>query len=202
MPSHRAMNSIFANASDFSIGDYATMQNVAGNATTNVYHNDREDTVDLYGNRFRQFSMGDIIIHRDVSSSVMNVTIESPGSVSEIPRLPGSQVLKVRKTVHHVSLLGLPGAFTSVTIEPVNEDQAEEFKTVRKCHLDGMFGFNDDGWVFMGIRSSRLTHLVGLGWSKQLILIVNEELANAQEFALRILSQGNWITYYYLKYTR
>ncbi|KAJ8093693.1 hypothetical protein PM082_009553 [Marasmius tenuissimus] len=125
------INTVLANASNPIIGDHATIHSVTGNATTttNIYANGGRDLIDPYGIMFRRFPMGDITIRKDVSSEVLDVSIESQQQSSTYRSLKSSrsQVVKVKKTVQHVRLLGLPGAFTSVTVEPVNGGQAQNF---------------------------------------------------------------------------
>ena len=74
--------------------------------------------------------MGEIIVHKNVSSEVIEVAI-APRRPASIPSASQSCpiALKVRRTVQHVHLLGLPGEFTSVTVERVKGDQ-EDFNKV------------------------------------------------------------------------
>ena len=51
---------------------------------------------------------------------------------SSLRSSPSNAVVKVRKTVQHVRLLGLPGEFTSVTVEQVEGDR-EDFEIVSIC---------------------------------------------------------------------
>ncbi|KAJ8095852.1 hypothetical protein PM082_022747 [Marasmius tenuissimus] len=153
-------SNLFSNAKQFRIGDYATIQNVGGDVTTNVYG--QRDFVNLSGNMFRRIPMGDIIVRKSLSSEVLHAhpTVESEHVSTLEPRL-----LKVKKTVDHVAVLGLPGGFTSITVEPSgSEDQTDEFNIIadRVCR------------EMSCQRSPLLTQLVGLGWSERLTLIVHD----------------------------
>ncbi|KAK1219822.1 hypothetical protein PQX77_017450 [Marasmius sp. AFHP31] len=100
------ISNLFTNAKHFRIGDYATIQNVGGDVTTNVY--EQRDFVNL----------------RQEHASKLE-----------------SKLLKVGKVIDHVAVLGLPGGFTSVTVEPAgSEDQVDDFEIVW-CTLNT---FSDD----------------------------------------------------------
>ena len=75
--------------------------------------------------------MGEIVPHKRVSSKVMEVTVAPRHRGSILPELHSrpSLLVKIKKTVDYVRLLGLPGEFTSVTIEPIEGDR-EDFDTV------------------------------------------------------------------------
>ena len=75
--------------------------------------------------------MGEIVPHKRVSSKLMEVTVgpRHRGSISPELHFRPSRLVKIKKTVDHVRLLGLPGEFTSVTIEPIEGDR-EDFGTV------------------------------------------------------------------------
>ena len=76
---------------------------------------------------FRRFPVGDIIVQRNVSSSVLEVTIapRRRGSISSGSQLSPAKVVKIKKTMQHVRLLGLRGDFTSVTVEQVEGGQQD-----------------------------------------------------------------------------
>ncbi|KAJ8073026.1 hypothetical protein PM082_019894 [Marasmius tenuissimus] len=169
------------------IGDEAVFQIAGRDQVTNIFnHSGRESKwITLSGNTYRRIPMGDIIIRRNVSLKICEASIERQ-------RRSISETAKVKKTVQYVEILGLPGAFTSVTLEPVEENQLEDFKVIKERVCREM----------SSRRSPLFTHLVGLGWSERLILILPDELANGDEFAGQIAAEENWIVYYYLWYTK
>ncbi|KAK1221771.1 hypothetical protein PQX77_015427 [Marasmius sp. AFHP31] len=94
-------------------------------------------------------------------------------------------------TTQHVEVLNLPGKFTSIAVEAVEEGQAEDFKTIvdRVCQ------------ELSCQRSPLHPQLVGLGWSKQPIFIVYDELINGDKYTEKIWAEKKWIVYCYLLYT-
>ncbi|KAJ8095802.1 hypothetical protein PM082_022909 [Marasmius tenuissimus] len=187
-------NNIFQNASNFRIGDGATFPVVGRDHVTNVYSDSGRESqwVTLSGNTYRRFPMGDIIPRRNVSSTVLYATIENrrretTSGTSQCL----SKVIKVKKTVQYVDVLGLSGEFTSITVEPVEKDEAEEFEAIRERVCREMSSH----------RSALLTHLVGLGWSERLTLIIPDERVNADEFTKQIVAQRDFIVWFYLRYT-
>ncbi|KAK1234757.1 hypothetical protein PQX77_002030 [Marasmius sp. AFHP31] len=201
------MNNLLTNATDFRIGDYATIQSVGRDATTNIYNISRGDLVSLNGNVFRRFPMGDIIVRRDVSSEVLEVTIEPQRQESSGAPQSQSRVMKVRKTTQHAEILGLPGGFTSITLEPIGDHQ-EDFKMVSTLFKGALSGVHlpqvaERIWTEMASRrSSLLTQLAGLGWSERLMLIVHDELVNWNEIQAQLLgAERHWIAQYYFWYT-
>ncbi|KAK1223043.1 hypothetical protein PQX77_014079 [Marasmius sp. AFHP31] len=123
-------NNIFTDSKDVQIGDHATIQSISGNATTNIYHSNRGDLVNLYGSVYRKIPMGDIIMRRNVSNEIIEVTVEAlyQGTTSGTSQAQ-SRVTKVRKTVQHAEILGLQGSFTSITLELV-DGAREDFEIV------------------------------------------------------------------------
>ncbi|KAK1234670.1 hypothetical protein PQX77_002123, partial [Marasmius sp. AFHP31] len=99
------MNNFFANVHNLRIGGYASIQNVAGNATTNIYNDNRGDLVNLYGSVFRRIPMGDIIVRKNVSSDVLEVTADSQhrSSISGTAHVQPTplKAVKVKKTMQH-----------------------------------------------------------------------------------------------------
>ncbi|KAK1223048.1 hypothetical protein PQX77_014084 [Marasmius sp. AFHP31] len=183
-------NNIFTDARDIQLGNNATIQTVSGNLTTNTYHNDRGDTVELYGDTFRKILMGDIIVRKDVSSQVLEVTVEPRHRGSERGTSQQSTVMRVRKTMKHVEVMGLPGAFTSITVEPLDGTQEDlGIISERVCR------------ELASQRSALFPQLVGIGQSKRPMWIVHDELANGTEFTKKIWDERVGVVYYYLWYT-
>ncbi|KAK1223046.1 hypothetical protein PQX77_014082 [Marasmius sp. AFHP31] len=186
------MNNVLADAKDVQIGDHATIQSIGGNATTNIYHSNRGDLVDLYGSVYRKIPMGDIIVQRIVSNEIIEVTLEAlnqgttPGTSQAHPR-----VTKVRKTVQHAEVLGLQGSFTSITVELVDGAQGD-FKNITKhvCR------------ELTSRRSPLFPQLVGIGLSEQPTWIVHDNLANGQDFLEQVWARGIGVVCYYLWYTK
>ncbi|KAK1230285.1 hypothetical protein PQX77_006633 [Marasmius sp. AFHP31] len=137
--------------------------------------------------------MGDIIVTRNVSSKVLEATIEPRRRTSKTgtSQQSESKVIKVRMTTQHVKVLNLPGKFTSIAVEEMEEDQAEDFKTI----------VNRLGQELSCQRSPLHPQLVGLGWSEQPIFIVYDELTNGDEYTDQIWAEKKWIVYFYLLYT-
>ncbi|KAK1235351.1 hypothetical protein PQX77_001431 [Marasmius sp. AFHP31] len=187
-------NNIFTDAKDFQIGDHATIQSIGGNATTttNIYHSNRGDLVDLYGSVYRKIPIGDIVMRRDVSNQMIEVTVEALNQGTT----PGtsqahSRVTKVRKTVRHAEILGLQGSFTSITVELVDGDQGDfEIISQRVCR------------ELASRRSPVFPQLVGIGWSERPTWIVHDNLVNGQEFMEQAWAEGIGVVYYYLWYRR
>ncbi|KAJ8090823.1 hypothetical protein PM082_024736 [Marasmius tenuissimus] len=187
------MNNVFTDARDVQIGHNAHIQSVSGNltTTTNTYYNDRGDTVELYGNTFRKILMGDIIVRRDVSSQVLEVVMETKHQgLDRGESQQRSKVTRVRKTMQHVEVMGLPGSFTSIAIEKMDGTQ-EGLDIISKR-------------VCRELASRRLAlfpQLVGIGQSKHLTWIVHDELANGEEFAIKMWAEGSQVVWYYLWHT-
>ncbi|KAK1224515.1 hypothetical protein PQX77_012577 [Marasmius sp. AFHP31] len=183
---------LFTNASNVQIGDGATFP-IAGRDQVTIYNDSGRESqwVTLNGDRYRRIPMGDIIARRNVSSTVVNVTVDRQTSRTsqEVGEL---KVVKVKKTTQHVGLLGLPGGFTAVRVEMVEKDQAEELSNImdRLCR------------EMSSQRSPLITQLVGLGWSERPTFIFHDELLNGDEYTDKIVAEGNWIVYYYLYYTK
>ncbi|KAK1219820.1 hypothetical protein PQX77_017448 [Marasmius sp. AFHP31] len=184
-------NNIFTDSKDVQIGNHATIQSISGNATTNIYHSNRGDLVDLYGSVYRKIPVGDIIVRRNVSNQIIEVAVEAlfqgitPGTSHA-----HSRVTKVRKTVQHAEILGLQGSFTSITVELVDGAQGD-FETIsqRVCR------------ELASRRSPLFPQLVGMGWSEQPTWIVHDNLANGKEFIDQILAERNGVVSHYLWYT-
>ncbi|KAJ8074649.1 hypothetical protein PM082_022227 [Marasmius tenuissimus] len=187
------MSNVLTDARDVHIGHNATIHSVTGNltTTTNTYYNDRGDTVELYGNMFRKILMGDIIVRRDVSSQVLAVVVETKHQESDGGELQQrSKVMRVRKIMQHVEVMGLPGNFTSIAIERLDGTQ------------EGLEIISESVCRELASRRSPLfPQLVGIGQSKSPTWIVHDELANGEEFANKMLSEGSQVVVYYLWYT-
>ncbi|KAK1235146.1 hypothetical protein PQX77_001638, partial [Marasmius sp. AFHP31] len=183
---------LFTNASNIQIGNGATFP-IVGRDQVNVYEDSGRESqwVTLNGDMYRRIPMGDIIIRRNVSETVVNVTVDAQQNSRTPQELGELKVVKVRKTTQHVGLLGLPGGFTAVKIETVEKNQAEELSNImdRLCR------------EMSSQRSPLITHLVGLGWSERPTFIFHDELANGDEYMDKIIAQGIWVVYYYLWYT-
>ncbi|KAK1227781.1 hypothetical protein PQX77_009207 [Marasmius sp. AFHP31] len=184
---------LFTNASNIQIGNGATFP-IVGRDQVNVYEDSGRESqwVTLNGDMYRRIPMGDIIIRRNVSETVVNVTVDAQQNSRTPQELGELKVVKVRKTTQHVGLLGLPGGFTAVKIETVEKNQAEELSNImdRLCR------------EMSSQRSPLITHLVGLGWSERPTFIFHDELANGAEYVRKIAAQGNLVVYYYLWYTQ
>ncbi|KAK1219092.1 hypothetical protein PQX77_018196 [Marasmius sp. AFHP31] len=183
----------FTNASNTQIGDGATFSNVERDQVIIYNDSGRESKwVTLNGDTYRRFHMGEIILKRNVSSTVMTVTVDTRRNCGTSQGLRDLKALKVRKTTQHVGLLGLPGGFTAVKFEMVEKDQAEELSNImdRLCR------------EVLSQRSPLITHLVGLGWSERPIFIFHDELANCVEYIDEIIARDDWVVYYYLWYTK
>ncbi|KAK1223008.1 hypothetical protein PQX77_014128 [Marasmius sp. AFHP31] len=188
-----AHSQLFTNASNIRFGDGATLS-IVGRDQVNVYNDSGRESqwVTLNGDTYRRFHMGEIIPRRNVSSTVMTVTVNDRRNCGTLQGLRDLKALKVRKTTQHVGLLGLPGGFTAIKFETVEKDQAEELSNL----MD---------WLCREVSSQRsplITQLVGLGWSEQPTFIFHDELANGDEYIDEIVARGNWVGCYYLWYTR
>ncbi|KAK1215752.1 hypothetical protein PQX77_021641 [Marasmius sp. AFHP31] len=187
-----AVSRFFTNASNTQIGDGATFSNVGRDQVT-IYNDSGRGSqwVTLNGDTYRRFHMGEIILKRNVSSTIMTVTVNTRRGSGTLQELGDLKALKVRKTTQHVGLLGLPGGFTAVQVETVEKDQTEELSNImdRLCR------------EMSSQRSPLITHLVGLGWSERPTFIFHDELANGDEYMDKIIAQGIWVVYYYLWYT-
>ncbi|KAK1219819.1 hypothetical protein PQX77_017447 [Marasmius sp. AFHP31] len=183
-------NNIFTDSKDVQIGDNATVQSIGGNVTTtNIYHSNRGDLVDLYGSMYRKIPVGDIIVQRNVSNEIIEVTVEALNQAAT----PGtsqahSRVTKVRKTVQHAEILGLQGSFTSIMVELV--DGAQGDFEIRVCR------------ELASRRSPVFPQLVGIGWSERPTWIVHDNLVNGQEFIEQVWAEGIGVVCYYLWYTK
>ncbi|KAK1223011.1 hypothetical protein PQX77_014131 [Marasmius sp. AFHP31] len=184
---------LLMNGNNIQIGDRATFSN-AGRDQVNVYNDSGRDSqwVNLDGDTYRRFPMGDIIVRRNVSETIVNVTVDTRQNSRTSQELGELKVVKVRKTTQHVGLLGLPGGFTAVKIETVEKNQAEELRNIMERLCQEM----------SSQRSPLITHLVGLGWSERPTFIFHDELMNGDEYTDQIVAQGNWVVYYYLYYTK
>ncbi|KAK1223010.1 hypothetical protein PQX77_014130 [Marasmius sp. AFHP31] len=188
-----AVSRFFTNASNTQIGDGATFANV-GRDQVNVYNDSGRESpwVTLNGDTYRRFPIGDIIVRRNVSSTVLTVTAATRRTSRTSQELGELKVVKLRKTTQHVELLGLPGGFTAVRVEAVEKDQTEELSNIRDRLCREM----------SSQRSPLITHLVGLGWSEQPTFIFYDELVNGEEYTNDMIAQDNWVVYYYLWYTQ
>ncbi|KAJ8095764.1 hypothetical protein PM082_022871 [Marasmius tenuissimus] len=186
--------SLLSNASDVRIGDRAVVQ-IAGGDQITVHNDMRTDSpwVTLSGNTYRRIPMGDIIINRNVSSQVLQVTIDSQRrtSRSETSQQPESKLIKVRTTKQHVEILNLSGKFTSIIVEVAEDGRVEDLQTVvdRICQ------------EMSSQRSPLLPQLVGMGWSERPIFIVHDELANGLEYGFQCAAEGNLTAIHYLVHT-
>ncbi|KAK1223000.1 hypothetical protein PQX77_014120 [Marasmius sp. AFHP31] len=188
-----ARSQLFPKASRIQIGDGATFLNVGRDQVTIYNDSGRESQwVTLDGDTYRRFHMGEIILKRNVSSTVMTVTVNTRQNSETSQVLGNLKALKVRKTTQHVGLLGLPGGFTAVQVETVEKDQAEELSNImdRLCR------------EISSQRSPLTTQLVGLGWSERPTFIFHDEHVNGDEYIDEIIARDNWVVYYYLWYTR
>ncbi|KAK1219821.1 hypothetical protein PQX77_017449 [Marasmius sp. AFHP31] len=188
------MNHILTQARNVRIGANATIQTVTGDATTNIYHNHREDLVNLCGSMFRRILTGDIIVRRNVSSEVLEVPIE-PQQREPVTGTsqPQSTVTKVKKVVQHAGIIGIPGRFTRITLEPMGEGE-EDFKVIMERICREM--------ASQRIRSPNITQLFGLGWSEHLSLIVHDELVDGKKLMNQFVAERNWAVWFYLWYTQ
>ncbi|KAK1235423.1 hypothetical protein PQX77_001359 [Marasmius sp. AFHP31] len=186
-------NNIFTDSKDVQIGDNATVQSIGGNVTTtNIYHSNRGGLVDLYGSKYRKIPVGDIIVQRNVSNEIIEVTVEALNQAAT----PGtsqahSRVTKVRKTVQHAEVLGLQGSFTSITVDLVDGAQGD-FDTI-KNHVCRELASR---------RSPLFPQLVGMGWSERPTWIVHDNLVNGKEFIEQAWAEGIGVVCYYLWYRR
>ncbi|KAJ8074681.1 hypothetical protein PM082_022259 [Marasmius tenuissimus] len=135
--------------------------------------------------------MGDVIVRRDVSSQVLEVVVETKRRESDGGELQQrSKVMIVRKTMQHVEVMGLPGNFTSISIERLDGTQEGlEIIAERVCR------------ELASRRSPLFPQLVGIGQSKHPMWIVHDELANGKEFAIKMWAEGSQVVWYYLWYT-
>ncbi|KAL0056929.1 hypothetical protein AAF712_016454 [Marasmius tenuissimus] len=119
----------FQHAQGMTIGPHASFQTVAGNATTHINygctHGGREVT--LYGRTFRRIIDGDLILRHHLSSDVVSVEIKPEGDASTSSE---SQVVKIRTTKQTANVVGIGGVFTATMLEPVDDSDAERFKSV------------------------------------------------------------------------
>ncbi|KAK1231674.1 hypothetical protein PQX77_005202 [Marasmius sp. AFHP31] len=188
-----AGSQLLMNGNNIQIGDRATFSNVGRDQVT-IYNDSGRDSqwVTLNGDTYRRFHMGEIILKRNVSSTVMTVTVNTRRGSGTLQELGDLKVLKVRKTTQHVGLLGLPGGFTAVKFETVEKDQADELSNImdRLCR------------EISSQRSPLITQLVGLGWSERPTFIFHDELANGDEYMKQMVARGNWVECYYLWYTK
>ncbi|KAK1224517.1 hypothetical protein PQX77_012579, partial [Marasmius sp. AFHP31] len=188
-----AVSRFFTNASNTQIGDGATFSNVERDQVI-IYDNSGRESkwVTLNGDTYRRFHMGEIILKRNVSSTVMTVTVDAQRNCGTSQGLRDLKALKVRKTTQHIALLGLPGGFTAVKFETAEKDQAEELSNImdRLCR------------EVSSQRSPLITQLVGLGWSERPTFIFHDELANGDKYIDEIIARDNWVVYYYLYYTQ
>ncbi|KAK1224937.1 hypothetical protein PQX77_012131 [Marasmius sp. AFHP31] len=186
-----ARSQLFMKASNIQIGDGATFSNVGRDQVTIYNDLGRESQwITLNGDTYRRFPIGDIIVRRNVSSTVVNVTVDTRQTSGTSQGLGELKVVKLRKTTQHVGLMGLPGGFTAVKVEMVERDQAEELSSIldRLCQ------------EMSSQRSPLITQLVGLGWSERPTFIFHDELANGHKYTDEIIAQGNVVVYYYLWY--
>ncbi|KAK1222025.1 hypothetical protein PQX77_015157 [Marasmius sp. AFHP31] len=133
-----AVSRFFTNASNTQIGDGATLTNV-GRDQVNVYNDSGRESqwVTLNGDTYRRFPMGDIIVRRNVSSTVVTVTAATRRTSRTSQESGELKVVKLKKTTQHVGLLGLPGGFTAVRVEAVEKDQTKELSNVATNHPFG-----------------------------------------------------------------
>ncbi|KAK1219324.1 hypothetical protein PQX77_017964 [Marasmius sp. AFHP31] len=188
-----ARSQLFTKASNIQIGDGATFSNVGRDQVTIYNDLGRESQwVTLNGDTYRRFHMGEIIVQKNVSSTIMTVTVDNRRTLGISQELGELKVVKVKKTTQHVGLLGLPGGFTAVKLETLEKDQGEELSNIldRSCR------------EMSSQRSPLITHLVGLGWSERPTFIFYNELVNGDEYTNDIIAQDNWVVYYYLWYTQ
>ncbi|KAJ8095763.1 hypothetical protein PM082_022870 [Marasmius tenuissimus] len=187
--------SLLSNASNVQIGNRAMVQ-TAGRDQINVYNDSRTDPpwVTLSGNTYRKIPMGDIIVTRDVSSKILEATIQPRRKISTAGESQQSifKVIKVKMTTQHVEVLTLPGKFTSIMVEAMEEDQTGELKAIVDCVCSEL----------SSRRSPLFPQLVGLGWSERPVFIVYDELANGDDYIYQVLTEGKWIVFYYLWYTK
>ncbi|KAK1215598.1 hypothetical protein PQX77_021787 [Marasmius sp. AFHP31] len=188
-----AGSQLLMNGNNIQIGDRATFSNVGRDQVTIYNDSGRESQwVTLNGDTYRRFHMGEIILKRNVSSTVITVTVNTRRNSETLQELGDLKVLKVRKTTQHIGLLGLPGGFTAVQVETVEKDQAEELSNImdRLCR------------EISSQRSPLITQLVGLGWSERPTFIFHNELTNGDEYMKQMMARENWVGCYYLWYTR
>ncbi|KAK1223009.1 hypothetical protein PQX77_014129 [Marasmius sp. AFHP31] len=184
---------LLMNGNNIQIGDCAAFSNVGRDQVTIYNDSGRESRwVTLNGDTYRRFHMGEIILKRNVSSTVMTVTVDTQRNCGTSQGLRDLKALKVRKTTQHIGLLGLPGGFTGVKFETVDKDQAEELSNImdRLCR------------EVSSQRSPLITQLVGLSWSERPTFIFHDELANGDKYIDEIIARDNWVVYYYLYYTQ
>ncbi|KAK1221572.1 hypothetical protein PQX77_015621 [Marasmius sp. AFHP31] len=184
-------NNIFTDAKDVQIGDHATIQSIGGNATTtNIYHSNRGDLVDLYGSVYRKIPMGDIVVQGNVSNQIIEVAVEALNQgITPGTSQAHSRVTKVRKTVQHAEVLGLQGSFTSITVELVDGAQGD-FRNITKHVCRDL----------ASRRSPLFPQLVGIGWSERPTWIVHDDLVNGQELIEQVWAGGIGVVSYYLWY--
>ncbi|KAJ8074717.1 hypothetical protein PM082_022295 [Marasmius tenuissimus] len=74
---------------------------------------------------FRKILMGNIIVRRDVSLQDLEVVVENKHQESDCGESQQSKVMRVRKTMQHIEVMGLPGKFTSIAIERLDRTQED-----------------------------------------------------------------------------
>ncbi|KAK1235422.1 hypothetical protein PQX77_001358 [Marasmius sp. AFHP31] len=98
--------------------------------------------------------------------------------------------MTIKKSIQHVEVMGLPGKFTTISVEPVDGNQTDfEMISERVCR------------ELASRRSPLFPQLVGMTCSERPTWIVHDELANGNEVTNQLRAGRNWIVLHYLKYT-
>ncbi|KAK1224178.1 hypothetical protein PQX77_012930 [Marasmius sp. AFHP31] len=125
-------------------------------------------------------------------SQVLSIIVKLQGGTSTSRSSMGSlQVVKVKRTQQSAEIYGYSGAFTVITLEPVDENDRDKFEEIAKSYLEAM----------MCWRSALLVQVFAVAESSALMLIVHDELVNGDEFT-DLYWEKDMIVYYYVEYTR
>ncbi|KAK1217129.1 hypothetical protein PQX77_020222 [Marasmius sp. AFHP31] len=182
------MTTYFSNARGTTLGDYANFQTIAGNSTTNHYHNsERDDRVTLHGRTVRRVIGGDINFQRVLSSEILSVNVKPKGASISME----SQVVKVKRMEQTATIYGYQGKFTATSFEPVAEKDREKFEEIMKAVLET---------AMQSGRSALLKQVFAVAESNAITLIARDELANSFKFANRYRGKEQ-VVFYYLNYT-
>ncbi|KAK1234707.1 hypothetical protein PQX77_002084 [Marasmius sp. AFHP31] len=131
---------------------------------------------------------------RRLWSQFLSIIVKPQGGTSTSRSSTGSsQVVKVKRTQQSAEIYGYSGAFTVITLEPVDENDRDKFEeaSIAKSCLEAV----------MRWRSALLVQVFAVAESSALTLIVHDELANGDEFT-DLYWEKEMIVYYYVEYTR
>ncbi|KAK1224177.1 hypothetical protein PQX77_012929 [Marasmius sp. AFHP31] len=129
---------------------------------------------------------------RRLWSQFLSIIVKPQGGTSTSRSSTGSsQVIKVKRTQQSAEIYGYSGAFTVITLEPVDENDQDKFEEIAKSCLEAV----------MRWRSALLVQVFAVAESSALTLIVHDELANGDEFT-DLYWEKDMIVFYYVEYTR